>query len=128
MQGSWTFEGFPASWVWADVGYTIYAAMENGSVYMSTDYGTTWTEAAAAIDGVEPIRSIFVYGSTKLIIATDTHIKISIDGGHTWENDMGGILVTGEFYQLSNPYGDVFYLTYSDAGIPVLSNYTKTYS
>jgi hypothetical protein len=136
MQGSWTLSGDPIPvWVWADVGFTLYAAIADSSVILSTDYGENWTTASSSIDATEAIRGIKVHG-TSITIVTNLHVKVSTDGGHTWANDMTGIgsgtIVPQSLRCFENPNGKTMFVSYiiADSEFPFTTSaamYKKTY-
>ncbi len=61
---------------------TIYAILDQVTLYKSTDLGTTWSQVNAG--GYSALRALDVYDSTHLALQTYGYLNVSSDGGRTW--------------------------------------------
>lgn len=91
--GSTTEAGFNNSIYGDAASKTVWFGTNNSRMYVSTDYGMTWTAKPTA--GLTDIHSIYFSGSNGL--AAGTGLYITANGGSTWKaiNTMGSGPITG---------------------------------
>jgi len=62
---------------------TIYAILDQVTLYKSTDLGTTWNQLYPG--GYSALRALDAYDSTHLALQTYGYLNVSSDGGRTWD-------------------------------------------
>jgi hypothetical protein len=81
-------------WACTSKGDTLYCGAGENEIYHSIDYGHTWIETPAVMNGF--INSLYFYGS-KLFASWSSSTYISEDNGKSW-NQFYNIVATNQFY------------------------------
>ncbi len=76
-------------------GTNLYAGTQRSGIYLSTDFGSTWTLRSSGL-GYFPVHTILING-TVLLAATEDGLYTSSDNGNNWT-----FRLSGGFYSTSS--------------------------